>query len=69
IGICYEGGLDSNGKPKDTRTSAQKEQLLLLIAKLKRLFPKALVRGHCEMPGATPKACPCFNPSAEYVFS
>ncbi len=23
IGICYEGGLDKNGKPKDTRTPEQ----------------------------------------------
>ena len=24
IGICYEGGLDANGNPADTRTEAQK---------------------------------------------
>jgi N-acetylmuramoyl-L-alanine amidase len=24
IGICYEGGLDANGKPYDTRTKAQR---------------------------------------------
>ena len=24
IGVCYEGGLDANGKPKDTRTLEQK---------------------------------------------
>ena len=31
IGICYEGGLDANGHPADTRTLAQKvtmEELL-----------------------------------------
>ena len=66
IGICYEGGLDSRGNPKDTRTKAQKEQLLQLLIKLKKLFPKALIRGHCDMPGATPKACPCFNASSEF---
>ena len=27
IGICYEGGLDANGKPKDTRTDSQKQAL------------------------------------------
>ena len=27
IGICYEGGLDAEGKPKDTRTDAQKAAL------------------------------------------
>ncbi len=24
VGVCYEGGLDANGKPKDTRTLEQK---------------------------------------------
>ena len=28
IGICYEGGLDSNGKEKDTRTKAQKVAII-----------------------------------------
>ena len=66
IGICYEGGLDSEGKPCDTRTTAQREQLLLLLMKLRKLFPDALIRGHSEMPGATPKACPCFDARREY---
>jgi N-acetyl-anhydromuramyl-L-alanine amidase AmpD len=61
IGICYEGGLDAAGKPADTRTPEQTAQLILLITKLKALFPKADVRGHRDMPGATPKLCPCFD--------
>ena len=68
IGICYEGGLDSNGKPKDTRTIPQRGALTALLIDLKRRFPKAVIRGHYEMPGATPKACPCFNPSKEYAY-
>ena len=35
IGVCYEGGLDKNGKAKDTRTDAQKESLISLIKQLK----------------------------------
>ena len=66
IGICYEGGLSADGKPKDTRTKEQRDQLQQLLVKLHRLFPAALVRGHSQMPGATPKACPCFNALAEY---
>ena len=66
IGICYEGGLSADGKPKDTRTKEQREQLQEILVKLHRLFPTALIRGHTEMPGAVPKACPCFNASAEY---
>lgn len=61
IGICYEGGLDAAGRPADTRTPEQREQLLALLTKLKRLFPDAQIRGHCDMPGSVPKACPCFD--------
>jgi N-acetyl-anhydromuramyl-L-alanine amidase AmpD len=31
VGICYEGGLDENGKPKDTRTYQQRESILKCI--------------------------------------
>ena len=65
IGICYEGGLDRNGRPADTRTREQCDQLLLLLMKLKKLFPDAEIRGHNEMPGAIPKACPCFTPGLQ----
>ena len=68
IGICYEGGLDANGKPKDTRTIPQRGTLAALLLDLKRKFPKAVIRGHNEMPGATPKLCPCFKPSKEYAY-
>ena len=70
IGICYEGGLDKDGHPADTRTPEQHEQLLLLLLKLKKLFPGAKIRGHNEMPGAIPKACPCFRPGlpSEYGY-
>ena len=34
IGICYVGGLDANGKAKDTRTEAQKRALRVLVAVL-----------------------------------
>ena len=68
IGICYEGGLDTNGKPKDTRTIAQRGSLVKLLIELKQKFPKAAIRGHNEMPGATPKECPCFRPSTEFAY-
>ena len=67
IGICYEGGLDAEGHPADTRTPEQCEQLMLLLMKLKKLFPEARIRGHRDMPGSIPKACPCFDCS-EYGF-
>ena len=68
IGVCYEGGLNANGKPKDTRTIAQRGAIVKLLIKLKQKFPKAVIRGHNEMPGATPKLCPCYKPSKEYAY-
>ena len=59
IGICYEGGLDANGKPADTRTEAQRKALKSLVERMHRLFTKALIVGHHDL---TPrKACPCFK--------
>ena len=63
IGVCYVGGLDANGKPKDTRTDAQKAALLKLIKELRSLYPKATIHGHYEFAN---KACPCFKPKEEY---
>jgi len=66
IGICYEGGLDACGRPADTRTDWQRVRLRELLARLRRLFPAALICGHRDMAGATPKACPCFDAREEY---
>lgn len=59
IGICYEGGLDANGKPADTRTDAQRKALKSLVERMHRLFPKALIVGHHDLNPR--KACPCFK--------
>ena len=59
IGICYEGGLDANGKPADTRTEAQRKALKSLVERMHRLFPKALIVGHHNLNPR--KACPCFK--------
>lgn len=64
IGICYIGGLDSKGNPKDTRTEAQKAALIKLVSQLKVQYPKAKVHGHNEFAA---KACPCFNVKKEFV--
>ena len=66
IGICYEGGLDENGKPCNTLTAEQTERINDLLIRLHRLFPKAKIVGHRDLPGASPKECPCFD--AEKVF-
>ncbi len=65
IGICYVGGVESDGKiPADTRTDAQRRALDELIASLRRIFPRAEVRGHRDFAA---KACPSFNATAEYA--
>ena len=61
IGVCYEGGLDAEGHPADTLTWEQFEQLEQLLSRLLKLFPKAQLRGHRDMPGSVPKACPCLD--------
>lgn len=58
IGVCYIGGLDAQGRPKDTRTSRQKFTLSTLLMQLHARFPKATIHGHNEFSN---KACPCFN--------
>ena len=60
IGICYEGGLDKNGKPADTRTKAQKESLEELLYSLALDYPDAEILGHRDLPGVR-KDCPCFD--------
>lgn len=58
IGICYIGGLDKNGKAKDTRTPEQKLALYQLIYDLKQLYPNAKIATHNMYDN---KACPCFS--------
>lgn len=77
IGICYEGGLDENGKTKDTRTIAQKRAIPRLIAKIMERHPITRICGHRDVSPDTDgngkvdsyewlKACPCFNAETEY---
>ena len=64
IAICYEGGLDANGLPKDTRTLRQKGALLALLRELKKSYPRAFILGHHDL--NPQKECPCFNAASEY---
>ena len=61
IGICYVGGLSSDGrKPQDKRTQAQSDMLLLLARQLMDRYgiPASRVYGHREFAA---KACPSFD--------
>lgn len=64
IGVCYAGGLDANGKPKDTRTPAQRRALRALADSLTRQYPGAEIHSHWEYAA---KACPCFDAGKEYI--
>ena len=63
IGICYEGGLNKEGKPYDTRTIMQRIAMKELVAQLQERFTEATVHGHREFAN---KACPCFDVQAEF---
>lgn len=63
VGICYIGGLDSAGKPKDTRTDQQKKTLKNLVSELLKKYPGSTVHGHNEFAN---KACPCFDVKKEF---
>lgn len=59
IGICYIGGLASDGKTaKDTRTEAQITAMHELVDELKKLYPRAFVFCHNQFDN---KACPSFK--------
>ena len=61
IGICYEGGLNEEGRACNTITAEQETRLVELFRNLKTLFPKAKIVGHRDLPGTTPKECPGFD--------
>lgn len=66
IGISYVGGtesLNAGGKPKDTRTKAQKQAMRDLVLAYQKQYPGIRVRGHREWPGVA-KACPSFDVQA-----
>lgn len=65
IGICYIGGVSSDGKTNmDTRTPEQRKSLESLVNALKTVFNISLVSGHNEY--TTFKDCPCFNVKKEF---
>jgi N-acetylmuramoyl-L-alanine amidase len=77
LGICYEGGLDKNGRAADTRTERQKVSLRALVKVLRQLYPTInRVVGHRDLsadrngdgvitPDEWTKQCPCFDVVSE----
>lgn len=77
INVAYIGGIDTNGKPIDNRTDAQKASLRSLLKMLHKKYPVAVIQGHRDFspdlnrngkiePFEYIKACPCFNAKEEY---
>lgn len=77
VHVSYMGGIDKAGKPKDTRTDAQKAQIISILKELRAKFPTAKILGHRDFsPDLNHngkiesfewvKVCPCFNAITEY---
>lgn len=77
INVAYIGGIDTNGKPIDNRTDAQKASLRSLLKMLHKKYPTAVIQGHRDFSpdlnkdgkitsNEWMKACPCFNAKEEY---
>lgn len=77
LGICYEGGLDEQGKAADTRTNAQKASLRKLVESLCTKYSIQHIDGHRDLspdlngngiiePCEWVKMCPCFDVHAEF---
>lgn len=60
LGICYIGGLDKAGNPKDTRTDVQKEAIYKLVNILMLKYNISVNNIHCHNEFAN-KTCPCFK--------
>lgn len=63
VGVCYVGGVDKVGKPKDTRTAEQRAALRELVQRYQHDHPGIIVRGHRDWPNVA-KACPSFDAGA-----
>ena len=77
IAICYEGGLDAEGNPKDTRTDDQKQAMIACQLFIEHIYDVTEYCGHRDLspdvnhdgvitPDEWLKACPCFDVKSEF---
>jgi N-acetylmuramoyl-L-alanine amidase len=77
IGYSYVGGIGRDGKPKDTRTAAQRATMERVTKDAIRRYKLRLVLGHRDLspdrdhdgvvePFEWVKVCPCFDAAPEY---
>ena len=57
VGVCYIGGLDENGKPKDTMNPEQEKAWRMIVLSLRTLYGDLTIHGHNVFAS---KACPSF---------
>ena len=76
LGIMYQGGLDQEGNPKDTRTPAQRRTCKEIKQMLDFIYPGIDHVGHRDLSvdlngdgvvsrGEWMKSCPCFDVKTE----
>lgn len=64
IGIAYVGGINESRQSADTRTTSQKQSLVILIKQLLKQYPTInKISGHRDYCNT---ACPSFDATAEY---
>ena len=57
VGVCYIGGCDADGKPKDTMNAEQEKAWRMIVLSLRTLYGDLTIHGHNEFAN---KACPSF---------
>jgi len=64
IHISYCGGVNAQGRPENTMTPAQRQEITRHIVSIKKAQPHIQVKGHNEFDRL--KACPSFNVKEQF---
>jgi N-acetyl-anhydromuramyl-L-alanine amidase AmpD len=65
IHISYDGGVDRQLRPKDTRTYSQKIAIIEILSDILEYNPQVIIIGHNNVSN---KACPSFDAVKEYSY-
>ena len=65
VGVCYIGGCDADGKPKDTMNPEQEKAWRMIVLSLRTLYGNHItIHGHNEFAN---KACPSFTVKEKFA--
>ena len=65
VGVCYIGGCDADGKPKDTMNPEQEKAWRMIVLSLRTLYGNDItIHGHNEFSN---KACPSFTVKEKFA--